>query len=51
MNKVCVTAYTTVRLSGIVQVSSLEPSQGAGGVGGKNTSAHRSAAFVLGKKT
>jgi hypothetical protein len=51
VNKVRVTAYTTVRLSGIVQVSSLEPSQGAGGVGGKNASAHRSAAFVLGKKT
>lgn len=51
MNKVRVTAYTTVRFSGIVQVSSFEPSQCTGGVSGENASAHGSAAFVLGKKT
>ena len=51
MNHVRVAAYTTVCFSGIVQVSSLEPSQCTGGVGGKNASAHRSAALVLGKKT
>lgn len=48
MHNVCIAADTTVGLSRVEQVSRLEPLKGRNGIGGKNASAHGSAAFVLG---